>query len=213
MMKNHVDYSLYLVTDRVLTGERNILDVVGLAVLGGVTLVQLREKEATSKVFFSLARSLQTLLHPLKIPFIINDRLDIALAAGCDGVHIGPHDIPAAMVRHVIGPERILGVSVHSPAEAKQAEKDGADYVSVSPVFHTATKPKIATPVGVPGVKAISEAVSIPVVGIGGIDASNVGPLIASGAAGGAVVSAIMGAQDPKKAAADLMKEIKKAMG
>jgi thiamine-phosphate pyrophosphorylase len=209
-MKENLDFSLYLVTDRSFTEDRSLPDVVACAVRGGATMVQLREKRAAAREIFDLALSLRKVLGPLEIPLIINDRLDIAMAAGCEGVHLGPRDMPPSAARRVMGPERLLGVSVHTPEDARGAEEAGADYVSVSPVFYTATKAKIRTPVGLEGVRAVCEAVQIPVIGIGGINASNVAGLIRAGARGGAVVSAVMADSDPEAAARRLFSAVKK---
>jgi len=208
-----IDYSLYLITDRSFTGERDLLEVVAAAVRGGVTMVQLREKTVTAREVFARARSLRTLLEPAGIPLIINDRLDIAIAAACAGVHVGPQDMPVGVVRRAMGPDMLLGVSVHTAEDALEAEKAGADYISVSPVFYTSTKPNISSPVGLKGVKTISDAVSIPVVGIGGINGSNIADLIRAGARGGAVVSAIMADPNPEEAASRLILTVKKTTG
>lgn len=196
-----VDYSLYLVTDRTLSRGRSNLEIVAAAVAGGVRCVQLREKNCSTREFLAEARSLLTLLRPQGIPLIINDRLDIALAAGADGVHLGQHDMPLADARNLAGRKLIIGISAESPEHALAAEQQGADYIGISPVFSTNTKKDHAPPLGLSGIEAIRARTTIPIVGIGGINLANGALVIAAGADGIAVVSAIVAADDPARAA------------
>lgn len=198
------DYSLYLVTDRDLAGGRTHLEIVAAAVAGGVSCVQLREKNLATRDFIREARELKALLAPLGIPLIVNDRIDVALAAGADGVHLGQSDMPLADARRLLGPGFIIGISAESVADALTAAAGGADYLGISPVFVTATKNDTALPLGLDGVRAMRAAVSLPLVGIGGIDARNAAQVLASGADGVAVVSAIVAAGDPELAAREL---------
>jgi thiamine-phosphate pyrophosphorylase len=205
------DYSLYLVTDRMLSMGRPIEEVVAAAVKGGVTCVQLREKDCSSGEFLSLALSLKAQLRGLGIPLIINDRLDIALAAGAEGVHLGQHDIPLPAAKQISAGRLLIGISAESVEDAAMAEAGGADYIGISPVFSTPTKTDTAEPLGLEGVRAIRKAVSIPIVGIGGLNLKNAGMVISNGADGVAVVSAVMSAPDPEEAARMLLREIRKA--
>ena len=202
------DYSLYLVTDRALSRARTSVEIVRAAVAGGVTCVQLREKTCGTREFVAEARALRAVLRGTGVPLIVNDRVDVALAAGADGVHLGQRDMSVADARR-LGPSAwIIGVSAESRDDAIRAEKEGADYVGVSPVFATATKADHAPPLGLEGLRAIRAAVGIPLVAIGGIHVENARAVIRAGANGLAVVSAIVSAESPRAAAAALRREI-----
>ncbi|MBE0583425.1 MAG: thiamine phosphate synthase, partial [Desulfofustis sp.] len=188
-MKN-IDYSLYLVTDRALSRGRSQVDIVDAAVTGGVSCVQLREKQCSAREFLEQARELLTLLRPRGIPLIINDRLDIALAVGADGVHLGQDDLPIGEARRLAGERMIIGISAESVEHAIEAEQRGADYIGLSPVFATGTKLDHAPPLGLTGIMAIRARTTIPLVAIGGINATNAAAILAAGADGIAVVSA-----------------------
>lgn len=203
-----IDYSLVLVTDRGLARGRAIADVVRAAVAGGVSIVQLREKLCGIREFIEEGRTLLALLRPLGIPLIVNDRVDVALAIGADGIHLGQRDMPIAVARRLVPPEWVIGISAESPEDAVRAEQEGADYVGVSPVFGTPTKPDHAPPLGLAGLQAIRAAVKIPLVAIGGICADNAQAVIWAGATGVAVVSAIVAADDPRAAAEDLRRNV-----
>lgn len=203
-MKGAVDYSLYLVTDRGLAGGRAIEQVVSAAVEGGVSVVQIREKECGAAEFLVLACRLRACLENAGVPLVVNDRVDVALACGAAGVHVGQEDLPCAVVRRLIGDSMLLGVSVATAGQAVAAEKAGADYVSVSPVFPTPTKPDVSDAVGLEGLTEIRRAVRLPVVAIGGINAANAPQVIRAGADGVCVVSAIVAAPDPRRAASEL---------
>lgn len=206
-MKNKVNYKLYLVTDRDLLKNTDICTAVEQAIQGGVTLVQLREKELSSLEFYNTALKVKKVTDKYNIPLIINDRLDIALAVDAAGVHVGQSDIPAAIARKLIGPGKILGVSTATVEESIEAEKNGADYVGVGAVFPTSTKLD-ARAVTVEILKSIKENIKIPVVAIGGISENNVQSLRAADIDGVAVVSAILGKQDIKEASENLFKLI-----
>lgn len=197
------DYSLYLVTDRSYIGDRKLTTCVEEAVLGGVTMVQLREKKAPSREFYVLARQLKELLAGYQIPLIINDRLDIALAVDADGLHLGQEDLPISIARTYFGFPKIIGVSVSNVREALQAEREGANYLGAGAMFTTATKID-AKLVACEELRIIKEAVSIPVVAIGGINTENASVILQTGVDGIAVVSAILKRKDIRRSARQL---------
>ena len=199
-----IDYSLYLVTDRNLSRGRSTLEIVRAAVLGGVTCVQLREKNCSTRELIDEARCLQPFLQHQRIPLIINDRLDVALAVGANGVHLGQSDMTLADARRLVGKKMIIGISAENLDDAVAAERGGADYIGISPVFATNTKADTAPPMGLDGIQLIRRAVNIPLVGIGGINAANIRDILRAGANGAAVVSAIVAADCPETAAASL---------
>lgn len=195
------DYSVYLVTDRALCGDRNLVDVVTEAVRGGVTIVQLREKRSDTRDFVETGRALVEVLRPLNVPLLINDRIDVALAVGADGVHIGQSDMPYDLARKLLGPDAIIGLSVETMEQAREAEHWAVDYLGVSPVFATPTKTDTGTPWGLEGLARLREESRHKLVGIGGIGSENAAQVIAAGAHGVAVVSAICAAPSPREAA------------
>ncbi len=199
-----VDYSLYLVTDRGMLGGKNLYKAVEEAVRGGVTLLQLREKDVGSGEFYNIAVEMKKLAGLYRTPLIINDRLDIALAVDADGLHIGQEDLPLEVARKLLGPGKILGYSVSNQAEAVYGEENGADYLGAGPVYHTGSKEVAIEPIGPAGLKRIKESVSIPVVGIGGIGIANIGEVKESGIAGISGVSAILARRDIEEAAREL---------
>ena len=204
------DLTLYLVVGGDALGGRPLDEVVAAAVRGGVTLVQLREKARPDAEIVERARALKDLLGPLDVPLIVNDRVEVARAAGADGVHLGQDDLDAARARAILGPDRLIGVSAGTVAEAARVDKASADYVGIGSVYATPTKPDAGAPIGVAGLSALAAAlVPLPAVAIGGIGAGNAAEVMASGAADGiAVVSAICGAEDPEAAARALRREI-----
>jgi len=206
-----IDYSLYLVTDRSLSRGRSTLEIVKAGVAGGVTCVQLREKNCSTLEFIKEALSVKEYLKENNIPLIINDRVDVAQAVEADGVHLGQTDMPLTTAKGILKGSMIIGISAESLKDAIQAEKDGADYIGISPIFSTPTKTDTASPLGLEGLKEISRVVSLPKVAIGGLNKKNAGEVILSGANGIAVVSAIVSADDPQKAAEKLSYIIKKA--
>ena len=206
-----IDYSLYLVTDRALSRGRSTRDIVESAIRGGATCVQLREKTATTREFIHEAQEIRGLLASRGIPLIINDRLDVALAVRADGVHLGQKDMPIEMARPLSGQRMIIGISVESVEDAVTAEKSGADYLGVSPGFATPTKTDTAPALGLEGLVAIRQRVKLPLVAIGGLSSDNAAAVIHSGADGVAVVSAIVAAPDPERAARQLLDVIQKA--
>ena len=197
------DYTLYLVTDRQLMSCDSLTEAVEQAILGGCTMIQLREKELSSLEFYNQAVAVKLVTDKYHIPLIINDRIDIAMAVQATGVHIGQHDLPLAAVRKVIGENMLLGVSASSIAEAIQAQQDGADYLGVGAMFPTGTKTD-ADSVSMEELQKIRAAVSLPIVVIGGINKGNAGRFKPMGIDGLAVVSAIIAQSDIKAAAAEL---------
>ena len=196
---------LYAVTDRHWLGDRTLYDVVRESLDGGVTFLQLREKDLDDETFFREAVRLRDMAREYGVPFVINDNVDIAVRMDADGVHVGQSDMEAGDVRVLIGPDKILGVSAQTVEQAVLAEKRGADYLGVGAVFPTGSKDD-ADDVSFETLKAICEAVSIPVVAIGGITAENIPQLAGSGICGIAVISAIYGQKDIYKATASLKK-------
>ncbi|WP_406534693.1 thiamine phosphate synthase [Methanobrevibacter sp.] len=198
-----LDLSLYLVTDKSDDVEK-FLNTIEEAIKGGVTVVQIREKTADTLDFYNLALKVKEITTKYNVPLIINDRVDIALAIDADGVHVGQSDMPCDVTRKLIGKDKILGVSAATVNEAQKAEKDGADYIGTGAVFPTATKDD-APSVTKEELKEVVDSIDIPVVAIGGINHGNASELKDTGIAGLSVVSAIMSADDPKKASQELL--------
>lgn len=194
---------LYAVTDRAWTGKMSLYEQVEAALQGGATCVQLREKHLDRETFLQEARDLVQLCHRYGVPFIVNDEVDIAVECGADGVHVGQEDMKAADVRAKVGPQMMIGVSAHTVEEALEAVKNGADYLGVGAVFSTSTKTDVSV-LSMETLRAICNAVKVPVVAIGGISEHNLMQLSGSGVDGVAVVSAIFAAEDPKAAAQKL---------
>ncbi len=194
-MKAQPDYSIYLVTDEGCLQGRALLDCVREALDGDVTLVQYRAKTASSAEMYAEALQLKALCDSFKVPLIINDRLDIAMAVGAAGVHLGQDDLPCAAARKILGEDYIIGVSAHNPAEAKAALQSGADYLGCGAVFGTATKADVKK-LGTEGLTAICREKGLPVVGIGGVTADNYREVRVAGADGAAIVSGILAQPD-----------------
>ncbi|MBT2614428.1 MULTISPECIES: thiamine phosphate synthase [unclassified Bacillus (in: firmicutes)] len=207
MKKSQIDLSLYLVTEESIAIEE-LTKIIAESVSGGVSIVQLREKNNSSLSFYEKSSALKQLLNELSIPLIINDRVDIALAVGADGIHIGQDDLPLPVVKKMVPEDMIVGVSVSTLEEALEAERNGADYIGVGSVFPTKTK-QDATLMALENLGEICRSVSIPAVAIGGITADNISALSDIGLSGTAVVSAIMNADNPKTASESLLKIIK----
>lgn len=194
-------YPLCLVTDRTLARGRSLRDVVSAAIKGGVTMVQLREKSAPTREFLEEARALRNLLHGTNVPLIVNDRIDIALAVDADGVHVGQSDMPVEVVRRLIGPTKLIGLSVTDAIEIGRRDAEAADYLGIGPVHPQATKADASAPLGIGGFGALRRMTRKPVLAIGGVKPHDAALLRAEGADGFAVVSAIMAADDPEAAA------------
>lgn len=202
------DPTLYLVTDRTLARGRPLEFVVEQAVKGGVTMVQLREKECSVREFIMLAIKMKKLLLGYNIPLIINDRPDVAIASDADGLHIGQNDIPYNIARKLLGKDKIIGLSVENTRQAAEANSLDVDYIGLSPVFVTPTKTDTAPPLGLEGVRKIAALSKHKMVGIGGINSLNAADVIKAGVHGVAVVSAIMAADDPFLAAQEILHAI-----
>ena len=203
-MKIPFDLSLYLVTDRPLSGGRDMAWIVREAAAGGVTMVQLREKECSTAEFIALARELKIALQPLGIPLIINDRVDVALAVDADGVHIGQSDMPYETARALLGEEKIIGLSVETMEEVVAANALDVDYIGISPVYATPTKTDTLTPFGLEGIEEVMRLSRHRCVAIGGMNRDTIGEVIARGVEGVAVVSAIVAAKSPREASEEL---------
>lgn len=202
------DYGLYLVTDRALCLGRDLVDVVAAAVRGGVTMVQLREKDCDTRDFVALARRLKQMLEPQRVPLLINDRVDVALACGADGVHVGQSDMHPKDVRTLMGSKGLLGLSVETMEHVREAETLGVDYLGVGPVYATSTKPDHSEPWGLDGLRRVREACSLPLVGIGSVNAENVTSVMRQGMDGVAVVSALCSADSPEQAARNMFASV-----
>ncbi len=195
-------WRLYLVTDEKVSLGRTHLEVAEAAIRGGADVIQLRDKTSSSGALYQAALALRKLTREAKVPLIVNDRLDIALAVDADGVHVGQDDLPASVARRLLGPGRILGVSTETPAEALQAQKDGADYIGVGPIFEArGTKADAGDPKGPGMIAPIRRECRLPIVAIGGIKAENARSVREAGADAVAVISAIAGADDIEEAA------------
>jgi thiamine-phosphate pyrophosphorylase len=192
---------LYLVTDQASLRGRTLADVVLAAVTGGVRCVQLREKALATRDFVALALAVKDLLAPFDVPLIINDRLDVALACGAQGVHLGQSDMPVALARQLLPPEVFIGLSVENLADVARAAGQPVDYLGISPVYATPTKTDTARPWGLAGVRQVRALTRLPLVAIGGIHQGNAAAVLQAGADGLAVVSAICSAADPQAAA------------
>jgi thiamine-phosphate pyrophosphorylase len=200
-----IDYTLYLVADAGSAAGRDLAALVDAAVDGGVTVVQLRAKDLPKSDVIALAGEISRRLGPREVPLLVNDHPDVAKACGAAGVHLGQDDMPVAFARRLLGPEAVIGVSVNTPDEARRAELEGADYVGAGPAYATSTKETSLAVLGPDGLGLLKRATALPIVAIGGITPANAGELARAGVAGIAVVSAILGAPDPRHAAAELL--------
>lgn len=204
-----LDMSLYLVTDSTYHTEESLLKTVEEACEGGVTLVQLREKHAGGREYLEKARKVREITDRFEIPLIIDDRVDVAMACGAAGVHVGSSDLPVSEARRILGPDKIVGATAKTVEAAKKAYEDGADYLGVGAIYPTTTK-VVTIRTEVSTLDEICHAVPIPAVAIGGLNRENMGILDGTKIAGIAVVSAIMKAENPREAAEELLKEVHK---
>lgn len=203
------NWRVCVLTDERLARGRTSADVVRAAVAGGAGAIQFRDKRESGRALYAAAAELRRLCRELGVAFIVNDRVDIALATDADGVHVGQDDLPAAQARRLIGPERILGVSVSTIAEAEAACAAGADYLGAGPVFEArSSKPDALPPIGLPGLAGICAAAPVPVIAIGGINAANAGEVAGAGATGVAVISAVVAADDIRAATQALISAV-----
>lgn len=211
MGKNCIDLSLYLVTQRKGLSLEAFYDTVFEAVKGGVSILQLREKGTDMAEVLTIGKGLVDILRPIGIPLIVNDSIELALAIGADGVHLGQSDGSIAEARRILGPRAIIGLSVETLEQARAAQSLAPDYIAASPVFSTSTKTDTAEPFGLEGLRELCRLTRLPVVAIGGINISNIQDVILAGSSGVSVVSAIFNAESPRKAARELLGKIKEA--
>jgi thiamine-phosphate pyrophosphorylase len=203
-MLNNKSLLLYLCSERSYIHDKPIEQAVEEAIAGGVTMVQIREKNASSREFYEIALKVQNITKKFNIPLVINDRFDIALAIAADGVHVGETDIPVAAIRKIAGNKLFIGATANTAEEAIEAQKNGADYIGAGPVYPTKSKVNAKAAIGLATLSEICRAVKIPVIGIGGIDTKNACKVINTGVAGIAIISAILSQKDIKYAAAKL---------
>jgi len=208
------DWDVYLVTQESLSAGRSTREVVEAAIAGGVDVVQLREKDRSARERYHLGRKLRTLTREAGVTFVVNDRVAIAQAVDADGVHLGDEDLPVSVAREILGADAVVGRSVSFVEDAVAAERAGADYLGVGAVYSTGSKDDIDDDeyaIGPERVADIAAAVDIPVVGIGGVDADNAGPVVEAGADGVAVITAITRADDPEAATRELGEAVEDA--
>lgn len=201
----HLDPRLIVITDREIAKPRTVFDVIAAALEGGARTVQLRDKNATARELFDQATLLLPLVHRFDGVLFVNDRIDVAIAAGADGVHIGPGDLPVVAARRLAPVDFMIGYSTDDPENARQAERDGATYIGCGAVFGTTSKNVGGERIGTARLDEVARSVSIPVVGIGGIILSNAAEVAGTAARGVAVIGAIMGAADPRAAASEII--------
>lgn len=206
------DLSVYLVTDRLLSRGRALVDVVLSAVRGGATVVQLREKEGSARETLELGRALLHRLRPLGVPLIVNDRVDLALALGADGVHVGQGDLPPEVARQLMGPDALVGLSITGAADLPTLDPAVVDYAGVGPIFPTGSKADATPALGLEELARLRRLLPVPIVAIGGITAANAPAVIAAGADGVSVVSAICSADDCELAASALAKAVREGL-
>ncbi len=197
------DFELYVITGEEFHPERDVVEVMEEAIQGGADIIQLRDKTSDKKTVFEKAKKLKALCASYDIPFIVNDHIDVALAIEADGVHVGQEDLPLTEVRKLVGPDKIIGVSSHCLSEAITAEKEGADYIGVGPIFATKSKVDVVDPVTTSYIQEVKAAISIPFVAIGGIKKHNLQEVVDAGAERVCVITEIVAAEDVKQATID----------
>ena len=207
-MMRAMDFDIYLITDRSQTRGRSIVDVVEASLEGGVRCIQLREKDLSGRELYDLAKRLRELTHRYNARLFVNDRVDVALMVGADGVHLGQRSFSPSDVRPYLGQDMLIGVSTHSLEEALEAQRSGADFITIGPVYYTPSKASYGKPPGPSIIKRVKEAVDIAVFALGGIKLEHIGEVITYGADGISLISAIMGADDVKKATEDILNEL-----
>ncbi len=209
MIRSRVNLDLYLVISPSLISNASVKNIIEKSVQGGVSVVQLREKNCSTKEFYSKAKLIKKLTDSLNVPLIINDRIDIAIAIDAAGVHIGQNDMPCNIARKILGSNKVIGLSIEKIDQATEANSFDIDYLGISPVFYTSTKNDISKPLGLKGVEAIKKISKFPIVGIGGIKTSNVADVIKAGVNGVAVVTAITESINPLESAREFISIIK----
>ena len=203
-----VDFSLYLVTDRHQTGGRSLRDVVHAALRAGVRAVQLREKDLPTRSLLALACDLAELARTYDARVLVNDRADVCLAAGSVGVHLPAEGMPTSAARGLVGPDRLIGVSAHSADEAARAEKEGADFIVLGPIFETPSKRAFGPPIGLSELERARTRCRVPLFGIGGITKDHVRDVLKAGARGVAVIGSVMAAEDVERASRELLRAL-----
>lgn len=198
------DYSLYVILDRQAAGARSLVELARQLLSGGATVIQLRDKVADGRTLYQEVLALKPLCQQAQVPLIVNDRLDVALAVEADGVHLGQDDLPPEVARRLLGPGALVGVSVDTVAQAQAAQAAGASYLGVGDLFGTRSKPDAGAPIGLERLREIAAQVNVPIVGVGGVTLENATSVIAAGASGVAVISAVLGAADAELAAREL---------
>lgn len=202
------DFKLYVIVDRNAVGRRDLIYVAREAIAGGADVIQLRDKDTTVEDLIKVGRALRKLTYKSDVLFIVNDRTDIAKAVDADGVHLGQDDLPIKIARSILGRHKIIGLSTHSISQAEEAQRKGADYIGVGPIFATPTKPEYKA-VGVDLIRKVKGKIKIPFVAIGGIDESNLGKVLTAGASRIAVVRAVCGAKNIRRAARNLKERLR----
>jgi thiamine-phosphate pyrophosphorylase len=212
MNRRPLDLSVYVITDKGLAKGRSHEDVAAKALTGGANVIQLRDKEATTRELCEMGRRILALTRRHGALFIMNDRVDVAVALDADGVHVGQDDLPAPAARRILGPGKVLGVSTENGPQAAQAERDGADYVAIGPIYEArGSKGDAGPPIGVEPIRELRRHTRLPIVAIGGIKHASVADVIRAGAAGAAVISAVVSAEDIEGAARDLLRRVQAA--
>lgn len=209
-MIKQINYSLYLVTNREILKNKTLYEAVEDAILGGVTIVQLREKNLSYKEFLKIAKELKKLTDKYNIPLIINDNIQIAKEIDASGVHLGQSDENIEKAKKILGKNKLIGISVGNEKEAREAISLGADYLGIGTIFYTKTKKDIKTPIGIEGLKKVVTNITIPCVAIGGINKKNIKEIMQSGVDGVAIISDILEKDDIKKASEELINCIRK---
>jgi len=209
-LRSRIDWRLCFIADMEALAGTDVLRIIGEAAAGGATIIQLRTKSRDTREFLQVVMKAAELLRNRKVPLIINDRVDIALACDADGVHLGQTDMPLPYARKILGKKRIIGISANTLDEARAAEKEGADYLGVGPIFQTSSKIDLPPVLGLEGIREIREKTEIPILAIGGINIVNVADVISVGASGVAVISAIAASDNPRGAATELIEAIGK---
>ena len=208
-MNDPGSWEVYLVTDRAFSRGRSTLEIVRAASKGGVSAVQLREKDLDTRAFYEEGLKIRDILRSSRVPLIINDRIDLALALDAEGVHLGQEDMPIKVARKILGPDRIIGISVNTPGQIDSERVSMANYLAISPVFFTSTKSDITEPWGLEGVRKARAMTDLPLVAIGSIKKENTAEVVAAGADCVAVVTAIVSADDPEQATRELLLEVR----
>lgn len=211
-MHSHIDFNLYLITDRKQVRNGNLPDTVEKALQGGVRAVQLREKDLSSRDLYDLSLELRRLTRLYNARLLINDRIDIALAVDADGVHLPENSIPADQARKLLTPSKLIGVSCHNLTGAQTAQENGADFITFGPVFHTPSKGVYGEPVGLDKLSEAALNLSLPVFALGGVKTGNIPEVIACGAYGVAMISGILAAENPMYAASALIESLKNSV-